>query len=67
MPDIEFPTSAGAAPGYLAVPANSESPAVIVLQEWWGVDAHIRSLCDRLADAGFYALAPDLYRGETTT
>ncbi len=67
MPDIEFPTSAGAAPGYLAVPDGEHGPGVIVLQEWWGVDEHIRSLCDRLAAEGFYALAPDLYRGETTT
>jgi carboxymethylenebutenolidase len=67
MPDIEFPTSAGAAPGYLAVPDAEHGPGVIVLQEWWGVDEHIRSLCDRLAAEGFYALAPDLYKGETTT
>jgi carboxymethylenebutenolidase len=67
MPDIEFPTSAGSAPGYLAVPAGEHGPATIVLQEWWGVDEHVRSLCDRLAAEGFYALAPDLYRGETTT
>lgn len=67
MPDIEFPTSDGSAPGYLAAPASEHGQAVIVLQEWWGVDEHIRSLCDRLAAEGFYALAPDLYRGETTT
>jgi carboxymethylenebutenolidase len=67
MPDIEFPTSAGSATGYLAVPAGEHGPGVIVLQEWWGVDEHIRSLCDRLAAEGFYALAPDLYKGETTT
>jgi carboxymethylenebutenolidase len=68
MPEIEFPTSAnGAAPGYLAVPAGEHGPGVIVLQEWWGLDEHIRSICDRLAADGFYALAPDLYRGETTT
>ncbi len=66
MPDIEFPTSAGSAPGYLAVPAAESGPATIVLQEWWGVDEHIRSICDRFAAEGFYALAPDLYRGETT-
>ncbi|HEV3047258.1 MAG TPA: dienelactone hydrolase family protein [Solirubrobacteraceae bacterium] len=66
MPDIEFPTSAGSAPGYLAVPAGESGPGVIVLQEWWGLDEHIRSICDRLAAEGFYALAPDLYRGETT-
>jgi len=67
MPDIEFPTSAGSAPGYLAVPDGEHGLATIVLQEWWGVDEHVRSICDRFAEAGFYALAPDLYRGETTT
>jgi carboxymethylenebutenolidase len=66
MPDIEFPTSDGSAPGYLAAPADEHGPAVIVLQEWWGLDEHIRSVCDRFAAEGFYALAPDLYRGETT-
>ena len=67
MPDIEFPTSHGPTPGYLAAPASGRGPATIVLQEWWGVDSHIRSVCDRFAAAGFFALAPDLYRGETTT
>jgi carboxymethylenebutenolidase len=67
MPDIEFTTSAGTAPGYLAVPQGESGPATIVLQEWWGVDDHIRSICDRFAAEGLYALAPDIYRGETTT
>lgn len=67
MPEIEFTTSAGATPGYLAVPAGERGPATIVLQEWWGVDDHIRSICDRFGQEGFFALAPDLYRGETTT
>ena len=67
MPDIEFPTSAGTSPGYLAVPEGEHGLATIVLQEWWGVDEHIRSVCDRLAAEGFFALAPDLYRGDTTT
>src|ERR1700719_3069682 len=67
MPDLEFPTSAGSATGYLAAPAGERGPATIVLQEWWGVDEHIRSVCDRLAAEGFFALAPDLFRGETTT
>jgi Dienelactone hydrolase family len=49
MPDIEFPTSAGTAPGYLAVPTSKSGPAKIVLQEWWGLDNHILSVCDRLA------------------
>ncbi len=67
MPDIKFPTGAGTAPGYLAVPAGERGPATIVLQEWWGLDDHIRSVCDRLASEGFFALAPDLYHGQGTT
>jgi carboxymethylenebutenolidase len=66
MPEIEFPSSAGTTHGYLATPAAEQGPGVIVLQEWWGVEDHIRSVCDRLAAEGFYALAPDLYAGETT-
>lgn len=66
MPDIEFQTGAGSTPGYLATPDGGQGPATIVLQEWWGVDSHIRSVCDRFAREGFFALAPDLYRGETT-
>jgi carboxymethylenebutenolidase len=66
MPDLEFPTTTGSAPGYLAAPAAQRGPGTIVMQEWWGLDEHIRSICDRLAAEGFYALAPDLYRGETT-
>jgi carboxymethylenebutenolidase len=67
MPDIEFPTSDGSAPGYLAAPPGDRGPAVIVLQEWWGLEGHIRGVCDRLAGEGFFVLAPDLFRGETTT
>ena len=67
MPDIEFPSNAGTTRGYLAAPAGEQGPAVVVLQEWWGIEEHIRSVCDRLAAEGFYALAPDLYAGETTT
>ena len=67
MPEIEFSTSAGETKGYLAEPADRQGPAVIVLQEWWGVEEHIRSVCDRLAADGFFALAPDLFGGETTT
>jgi carboxymethylenebutenolidase len=66
MPDIEFPANGATAPGYLAVPESGAGPGVVVLQEWWGLDEHIRDVCDRLAKEGFFALAPDLYRGETT-
>ncbi len=67
MSDIEFDVNGRTAPGYLALPASGSGPATIVMQEWWGLENHIRSVCDRLAEAGFIALAPDLYRGDTTT
>ena len=66
MPDVEFQANGATAPGYLAAPESGSGPAVIVLQEWWGLDEHIRDVCDRFAKEGFFALAPDLYRGETT-
>jgi carboxymethylenebutenolidase len=40
---------------------------VIVIQEWWGLVPHIKSVADRFAQAGFVALAPDLYHGVQTT
>jgi carboxymethylenebutenolidase len=48
---------------YLAPAASTEAPSVVVLQEWWGLNDQIRSVADRLAEAGFHALVPDLYRG----
>jgi carboxymethylenebutenolidase len=53
--------------GYLAEPAQGgSSPAVVVIQEWWGLNAQIRGVADRLAAAGYQALVPDLYRGQST-
>jgi carboxymethylenebutenolidase len=66
MPDVEFQANGGTAPGYLAAPESGSGPATIVLQEWWGLEDHIKDICDRFAAEGFFALAPDLYRGETT-
>src|ERR1019366_8749891 len=67
MPDIHFTSNGSDTPGYLAEPADLPAPGIVVLQEWWGLDDHIRSVCDRLAAEGFVALAPDLYRREPTT
>lgn len=53
--------------GYLAEPAKGAGgPAIVVIQEWWGLNAQIRGVADRLATAGFQALVPDLYRGKST-
>jgi len=61
-----FPSAGGEAHGYLAVPASGSGPGVLVIQEWWGLTDHVADIADRLATAGFVALAPDLYGGRTT-
>jgi carboxymethylenebutenolidase len=54
-------------PGYLAEPEHAAgAPAVVVIQEWWGLNGQIRGVADRLASAGYVALVPDLYRGKST-
>jgi carboxymethylenebutenolidase len=53
--------------GYLAEPQRSDgAPAVVVIQEWWGVNGQIRGVADRMASAGYIALVPDLFRGKST-
>jgi len=51
------------AEGYLAKAARPHAPGIIVIQEWWGLQDQIKGICDRLALAGYEALAPDLYAG----
>lgn len=50
--------------GYLALPQTGNGGAVLVLHAWWGLNDSIKAFCERLADAGFVAFAPDLYHGE---
>ncbi len=63
---VSFAANGGAAEGYLAVP-DQPGPGVLVIQEWWGLVGHIKEVADRFAEAGFTALAPDLFHGEATT
>lgn len=54
--------------GYWARPeGDGPWPAVIVLQEWWGVNEHIMDVTRRIANEGYVALAPDLYKGQVAT
>ena len=68
---VEFKANGKTDSGYLAIPRAGRGfqpgPGVIVIQEWWGLVDHIKDVCERFADAGFVALAPDLYHGQTTT
>lgn len=60
---VTFASNAGTCEGYLALPKGGSGPAVVVIQEWWGLVGHITAVADRFAEAGFVALAPDLYHG----
>jgi carboxymethylenebutenolidase len=65
---IEFLRADGkTCPGYLAAPQNDADPTLpgfVVVQEWWGLNDQIKKAADRLAEAGYRALVPDLYRGK---
>lgn len=63
---IEFPANGHTTTGWLSVPPSGQGPGLLVLQEWWGLVDHIKDVTDRFAAAGFVALAPDLYHGEST-
>jgi carboxymethylenebutenolidase len=65
---LSFSTTNGGTTAYVATPDNAESAkAVIVIQEWWGLNDHIKDIANRYADEGFTAIAPDLYRGKLAT
>lgn len=54
--------------GHLAYTEGGDPrPAIIVLQEWWGLNDHIKDVANRLAEVGYVTLAPDLYHGNVTT
>lgn len=58
---ITVPTAAGAMPAYLALPPGGSGPGLLLLQEIFGVNSHIRAVADQYALAGFVVLAPDVF------
>lgn len=64
---IEFKRNGQRVGAYLARPQGAGPfPAVIVIQEWWGLDDHIKDVAERYTREGYVSLAPDLYRGKVT-
>lgn len=52
---------------YRALPKTGNGQGVLVLHAWWGLTDVFTTICDRLAEAGFVAVAPDLYQGRIAT
>ena len=65
---LEFSTSKGDTTAYVAMPAKKtdDTKAVLIIQEWWGLNDHIKDIAERYAGEGFIAIAPDLYHGTST-
>jgi carboxymethylenebutenolidase len=65
---VTFPSGSDNATGLLYLPSGAgPHPAIVVIQEWWGVNDWIKEQASRFADEGYVALAVDLYRGQTAT
>ena len=65
---VEFRADGRTAQGYLVEPAGpGPHPGLVVVQEWWGLNDHIKDVADRFAAEGYVAFAPDLYEGVVTT
>lgn len=65
---VKLASSPGEGSAYLAEPSGAgKHPAIIVIQEWWGLNDWIKQQADRFAKDGYVAIAPDLYRGKSTS
>lgn len=65
---ISYPSGNEKVSGYLALPEGAgRKPAVVVIQEWWGLNDFVRAKADHFARQGYVALAADLYRGKVAT
>lgn len=64
---LSFSTVSGDATAYVATPDESNGKAVILIQEYWGLNDHIKDIANRYADEGFTAIAPDLYGGKVAS
>ncbi|MFS8084491.1 MAG: dienelactone hydrolase family protein, partial [Acidobacteriota bacterium] len=60
---LDLTTSRGATTAYVARPHTEADAGVILIQEWWGINGHIRDLAGRYANEGYLCVAPDLFRG----
>jgi carboxymethylenebutenolidase len=60
---LNLTTSQGVTTAYVARPEKDVAAGVLLIQEYWGINEHIRDLAGRFASEGYLCVAPDLYRG----
>ena len=64
---VDINSNGTTVPGYDCRPSGDGPwPGIVVIQEWWGLEPHIKDIAERFARAGFASLAPDLYHGKVT-
>jgi carboxymethylenebutenolidase len=65
---VSFANGTGTVSGFLATPVMpGRYPALVVIHEWWGLTDWVKEQTQKLAEQGYVALAPDLYRGQVTS
>jgi carboxymethylenebutenolidase len=63
---LNLTTSRGATTAHVARPEQTANAAIVLIQEWWGINDHIRDIAGRYAKEGYLCVAPDLFRGKVT-
>src|SRR6059058_4718948 len=66
--NVDLKVNGDGAYAFIAEPDdNAKHPGVVMIQEWWGIEPHIRQLAQKLAAEGFVVAVPDLYHGKIAT
>ena len=66
--NVDLKVNGDGAYAYVAQPDdNAKHPGVVLIQEWWGIEPHIRDLAHKLAAEGFVVAVPDLFHGKVVT
>lgn len=64
---LNLTTANGETTAYVAQPEKASGKTVIIIQEYWGLNDHIKDIANRYSEEGFTAIAPDLYRGKVAS
>ena len=67
MAAVYFDVDGNQREGYLALPEGGKGKGLLVLHAWWGLNDFFKQTCDRLAEQGFVAFAPDVHHGRIAT